>query len=136
MLPLQSSNNTQQQAVQGIQGQVKQLTGNHMPGQGRGNAKPVQTTIWIFKGHIPGRGSPTWPITEAEHHPSLVQQVESDRNGHYSAKLPPGEYTIFAQYDEALYLNAFQGDGSYKNVTVTPDQTTQLDLINAENAFF
>ncbi|NEQ44311.1 MAG: carboxypeptidase regulatory-like domain-containing protein [Leptolyngbya sp. SIOISBB] len=135
-----SDSGTQQSLIQGVRGKVRKLTGNQMPSSpdqpNSGNMELVQTTVWIFTAPIPGNGSPRWPVAEAEQHSNLVRQVESDRNGCYRVELPPGEYTIFAQYDDHLYLNSFQGDGSYSFIEVAPNQLVQLDLTNTENAFF
>ena len=135
------SNDIQQSSIaQGIQGRVRQLSGNQMPSNTdlplSGNTEFVQTTIWIFADRIPGNGSPQWSLAEAEQQPNLVSRVESDRNGDYAVELPPGEYTVLAQYGDALYLNVFQGDGSYQSIEVVPNQIQELDLTNTENAFF
>ena len=130
----------QSSITQGIQGRVRRLSGNQMPSNTEqpvsGNIDFVQTTIWIFADRIPGNGAPQWSLAEAEQHPNLVRRVESDRHGHYAVDLPPGEYTVFAQYGDVLYLNAFQADGSYKTTEVVPNQVQELDLTNTENAFF
>lgn len=106
--------------TQGLYGQVTRLSGNHMPGNAptstSGGTEAVQTTVWIFAGRLAGHGSATWPVVDAAQHPGLMRQVESDPSGHYSVALPPGEYTVLAQYGDDLYLNLFQGDGSYKSV--------------------
>lgn len=126
---------------QGIQGQVTQLAGNYIPGNGVGRSSEqrndrLQTKIWIFAGEISGTGSPRWSVEESTGHPSLKLQVESDCNGHYAAALLPGEYTVFVQQGNDLYLNAFQSNGNFKSVTVAANRVTKLDLINTENAFF
>jgi hypothetical protein len=51
-------------------------------------------------------------------------------------ELPPGEYTLLAQYDDNLYLNNFLGDGSYGTVQVSNSQTSNIKLINTEKAYF
>lgn len=135
-----SYSGTQQSLAQGVRGEVRKLTGDQMPNSpdqpSSGKTELVQTTVWIFAAPIPGNSSPRWPVAEAEQHPNLVRQVESDRNGCYQVELPPGEYTIFSQYDDYLYLNSFQGDGSYSSVEVLPNQLIELNLTNTENAFF
>lgn len=125
---------------QGIQGKVTRIGGNHMPSNidqpETAGPEFIQTTIWIFAGQVAGTGSPRWSVADAQQHARLVRQVESDLDGCYSVELAPGEYTVFAQYDNALYLNAFQGNGSYKSVNVLPNQVLEMDLINSENALF
>lgn len=134
--------------TQGIQGRVIQLVGDYMPSItpiepeiSTGPSDPsvsagVQTKVWIFAGRISGIGSPQWPVETAADYPGLVRLVESDLEGNYSAALPPGEYTVFAQYEDMLYLNAFQRDGSFKSVTVYSEEVIRLDLVEASNATF
>lgn len=136
---------TQPSLTQGIQGHVTQLRGDYMPRLSTSseslipnpssNSK-VQTQIWIFAGRIPGAGSPHWPVAQAAEHPSFLRSIESDAEGHYAIALDPGEYTVFAKYDDALYLNAFQGDGSFQSVTVNPEEIVNLDLVNTSGATF
>ncbi|WAL60048.1 carboxypeptidase-like regulatory domain-containing protein [Thermocoleostomius sinensis] len=130
---------------QGIQGTVQRLTGDFMPRIGepgigtrspQARIEPVQTTVWIFTGRIPSHGSPRWAVSEAQQHPALLQQLETDANGQFSVALPPGEYTVFAQYEDELYLNGFLGDGSYATVEIEPGQTIEVLLENTEAAVF
>ncbi|HEY9737391.1 MAG TPA: carboxypeptidase-like regulatory domain-containing protein [Trichocoleus sp.] len=124
--------------AQGIHGQVVRLSGNHMPGVGpsSGSREPVQTCLWIFSGSIPAAGNPYWALSEARNHPALVTQVASDADGRYSVSLPPGEYTVLAEYDDSLYLNQFSGSGHFATVTVHPSQVSELNLHNTEAAYF
>jgi hypothetical protein len=142
-----SSQDTSSQSAdnQGIQGTVQRLSGDFMPRIGepgigdrslQRRIEPVQTTVWIFSGRIPSQGSPRWSVSEARQHPALLQQVETDANGQFAVSLPPGEYTVFAQYEDELYLNGFLGDGSYATVQVEPGQTIELLLENTEAAVF
>jgi len=122
---------------QGIQGTVLCWKGDQMPGVGdRAAAQPVQTTVWIFTGRIPSTGSPRWAIGDAERQLRLVEKVESNTAGEFSVVLPPGEYTLLAQYGSDLYLNSFLGDGSFATVVVEPGQWTPVRLENTEAAFF
>lgn len=125
---------------QGIQGVVRRLTGNHMPRIGDrppgGTTEPVQTTVWIFTGQIPSHGSTHWAVSEAHQHSRLMKQVESDASGWFSVELPPGEYTVMAQYGDDLYLNAFLGNGNYATVQVALGQIVEVSLDNTESAAF
>ena len=134
---------TQQSPLnQGIQGKARQLSGDYMPrntdelSTNSASNSAVQTTIWIFAARIPSNQSSRWPIAEAGHHAGLVCQVETNRHGYYSAMLPVGEYTVFAQYGDDLYLNAFQSDGSYRSVEVVPNQISEINIAHTENAVF
>ncbi|MEW6493894.1 MAG: hypothetical protein AB1589_15495 [Cyanobacteriota bacterium] len=124
---------------QGVSGVVTRLQGNQMPMVNRNNLRtapsPVSTQIWIFSGQIPGKGT-HWPISEAQKQPNLVGRVQSDSQGNFFVSLPPGTYTLFAQYGDDLYLNSFTGDGSYASVQVSEGQITDIRLVNTENAVF
>lgn len=124
---------------QGVSGVVTRLQGNQMPMVGRSTSRtapnPISTQVWIFSGRIPGRGT-HWSVSEAQKHPHLVTRVQSDDQGKFFVSLPPGEYTLFAQYDEMLYLNSFLGDGSYQSVQVSEGQITEMRLVNTEGAVF
>lgn len=124
---------------QGIQGQVLRLTGDFMPtSASSGNSQrrqPVQTTVWVFAGKLPAQGT-QWPVAQASQHPQLVQRVGSDAAGKFSVALAPGEYTLFAQYESDLHLNAFAGDNSYASVQVRSGEITAFDLINRDAATF
>ncbi|MEA5572583.1 hypothetical protein [Calothrix sp. UHCC 0171] len=137
------SANTQPQLqsgqAQGVSGTVVRVTGNQMPSVGenrqRSQPQPVKTDVWIFSGRIPAKGTRI-PVTEAKQNFQLVTQVKTDKNGKFFVKLPPGEYTIFAQYGSDLYLNSFLGDGSFKTVQVTEGKMTETRLVNRETASF
>jgi hypothetical protein len=128
-----------QRKAQGVSGEVTSITGNQMPSIGenrqRSKPQPVKTSVWVFSGRIPAKGT-SLSITEAKQNFKLVTQVKTDKKGKFFVKLPPGEYTIFAQYGNDLYLNSFLGDGSFKTVQVTEGKVTETRLVNSENASF
>jgi hypothetical protein len=128
---------------QGIKGRVLRLSGNHMPRirepgirePGRSQQQAIQTEVWVFTGRVLGHGT-HWAISEARRTPNLLGKVATNAQGEFSVALAPGEYTLLAQYGSNLYLNAFQGDGSYASWRVQPGKTTVVDLVNSENATF
>jgi hypothetical protein len=130
---------TRQGQTQGVSGTVTRITGNQMPSIGenrqRSKPQPVKTSVWVFSGRIPAKGT-NLSIAEAKQNFKLVTQVKTDKNGKFFVKLSPGEYTIFAQYGNDLYLNSFLGDGSFKTVQVTEGKITETRLVNSENASF
>lgn len=122
---------------QGVSGLVVLLQGNQMPtvGSNRSTPEPVSTDVWVFSGRIQAKG-PRWAVAEASRHSNLVARVRSDAQGEFFVSLPPGEYTLFAQYGSNLYLNSFLGDGSYASVQVTQGKVTKTRLVNTERAAF
>lgn len=124
---------------QGVRGVVVRLQGDQMPTVG--SSKPrnppelISTQVWIFSGRIRGQ-NPRWSVSEAQKHPNLIKKVRSDEQGNFFANLPPGEYTLFAQYGSDLYLNSFLGDGSYASVRVSEGKVTETRLVNSEGAAF
>ncbi|MEB3181775.1 MAG: hypothetical protein VKL59_22490 [Nostocaceae cyanobacterium] len=135
-----NGNVANQSDTQGIQGSVVRLSGNQMPTIGvprsQNPPQPVQTTVWVFSGRINSDASPFWSVNQAQKHPHLRQKVQTNPQGQFSVNLPPGEYTLFAQYGDNLYLNSFLGDGSFSTVQVTPNKMTETQLVHTEDAAF
>jgi hypothetical protein len=123
---------------QGIQGKVSRLAGNQMPGVGQSNspAQPVKTVVWVFSGTIPTQNSPRWSVSAANNHPQKLGIIATNEQGEFSAELPVGEYTVFAESGSDLYLNHFSGDGNFGTVKVTANAIARVRLENTENAAF
>jgi hypothetical protein len=123
--------------AQGIEGKILRLHGNQMPLTGRikPEPEPVATAVWIFSGQIQNQGT-HWPISQACQHPQWLAYILSNADGSFLIGLPSGEYTLFAQYDSNLYLNAFAGPWSYQTVRVSEGHLTKFDLLNTEQAIF
>ena len=138
--PTNLSNQQIPSQSQGVSGVVLYLTGNQIPSNEafelRSAPQPLSTKVWIFSGKIKAPGSPYWALEEAKLNPSLIGWILSDSNGRFKVGLPPGEYTILAQYDSYLYLNQFLGNGNYAPVQVTANQITEVQLVNTQNAAF
>jgi hypothetical protein len=69
-------------------------------------------------------------------HPSLVTVVKSGDDGSFEIALDPGEYTIVAEIGGKLYLNSFDGDGSWTTVTVKPGAFTDWTIEDTSEAAF
>ncbi len=134
--------------MQGIQGQVRYRQGNHLPQGGQGlnprsaagwrSAIPAISsikTVWIFAGRIAARGV-RWAVAEVQQYPGWVQQVTTDATGRFMVTLVPGDYTVFAQDGEDLYLNCFTGHGEYAWTPVRAGEMTTVDLVNSSAAVF
>lgn len=137
--PMSEQTEVKSSEKQGIQGEVVQITGDQMPTIGttkqRTPPQPVETTVWIFADTIPAT-SPRIPISQIQSQFQVLQKVKTDNQGRFFVELPPGKYTLFAQYGEDLYLNSFAGDGSYSTVEVMANQTSRVRLVNSETATF
>jgi hypothetical protein len=133
--------------AQGIKGYVVKLSGNHMPPARPPHAKTelIATKIWIFSGRINLSANPgykllipnnqlRWPSTDARKHPQFLGWTTSDSQGYFQVGLSPGEYTLFAEYEDYLYLNGFNGDGSHGSIQVKEGQLREIRLINNENS--
>ncbi len=128
---------TQLNPAQGIEGKVVRLSGNQMPGFGIERQEPeaIATAVWIFTGAIAGE-SPHWSVSQASQHPQWRATILSGDDGSFKVGLPPGDYTLFAQYETELYLNAFSGYGCYQTVQVKTGQMTTVELVNSEAATY
>ncbi|MGJ3248147.1 MAG: hypothetical protein ACFE0I_18945 [Elainellaceae cyanobacterium] len=102
----------------------------------QGKSHPVQTKIWIFAGQILAMGSPKWSIYSAALHPQLVGYVESDSKGQFAVELSPGEYTVFLQKRDNLYLNVFSKNGCFVSIKVHQNKIQDIHLTDTEDAVF
>jgi len=136
--PTTISNQQLPKQHQGIKGVVLSVSGNQMPSpnQPRSSPRSVSTKVWIFSGKIMGPGSPYWSLEKAKKHPSLIGWTLSDSKGIFKVGLPSGEYTLLVESGENVYLNSFLGDGSYSSVQVCPNEITEIQIFNTENAFY
>lgn len=124
-----------QPGPQGIQGKVSKLKGDFMPRigspePGRNSTTPLAVPVHVFKGKLKAFEKPD------PKHPALVKIVQSDKNGEYQLVLPPGEYTVVAEINGKLYLNAFDGEGRWSSVTVKADQWTRQIIDDTSEAAF
>jgi hypothetical protein len=136
--PTTRSNDTLPSQPQGVTGTVFSSQGNQMPGNiaRSSGLLPVQTKVWIFSDRVTSPGSPRWSLEKARQHSNLVGWGLSDDEGNFSIGLPPGEYTLLAEYGQDLYLNSFLGDGSYASIQVHPLTVTEVQLANTDGAAF
>jgi hypothetical protein len=127
--------------MQGIQGHVFQLSGNHMPTfatapMPSAQVQPYETRVWIFQGSVASKGAERWPLAYAKYHPNLLTKVATDAQGEFMVELDPGEYTLFLETGEDLYLNEFMGNGDYATTEVVANQTKTVNLRLMAEAFF
>lgn len=123
--------------AEGVLGTVLRLRGDWMPSNGQPTGsqqlESVQTMVWVFAGKIKSDCAPWWNVADARQHRQLLGWVKSDTRGKFSVSLPPGDYTLFAQYGDRLYLNLFDEDGNYRSVHVEPMQISEMSLVNTND---
>lgn len=136
--PTMISNQQKPNQKQGVQGVVLSESGNQMPSpnQQRSESNLVSTKVWIFSGKIMSPNCPRWSLEKAKQHPNLIGWTVSNSKGKFKVGLPPGEYTLLAEFGSDLYLNNFLGDGSYASVQVYPEKITEIQIVNTENTFY
>lgn len=122
---------------QGITGKVVWASGNQMPGPGRTN-KPVegiQREIHIYKPTTiqqTKRANGFYTELQTE----LVAKVQSNEDGTFTAKLPPGEYSVFSKESQGLFANIFDAQGRIHIVEVKPGNFTEMTFrIDYEAAY-
>jgi hypothetical protein len=132
-----SDDHPQASLSQGIQGQILQLKGNQRLSLSQPSPEPtpLATQVWVFRDRIPGQGSATWPVAEAQVHPQLMEVLDTDDQGRFQIPLEPGEYTIFAQIGPNLYFNLFVFDGCYAPAIVKQGQVVELLIQDTQQAF-
>ena len=118
--------------AEGCTGTVLELKGNHMPGPGvkPKNGTPMSVPVYIFKGKVKQFKKPD------PKHKQLAKIINSDKDGKFQIDLPPGEYTAVAVIKGKMYLNSFQGDGTWTTFTVTKGQYTNVIIKDTSQAFF
>ena len=116
---------------QGIEGNVYRISGNRMPSpnQALPAPPPFSTDIYIFSvaniGQVRRQAqSPFYYSINT----TLVKQVKSDSNGHFSVHLPPGRYSLFTKRDTLFYANWFDKDNNIAPITVLAGKMTKTDI--------
>jgi hypothetical protein len=98
---------------------------------------PLQTKVWIFSGHV----TPIhFSVKSAQRYPNLVGWVMSGENGRFSVGLKPGNYSIFAEYDQKLHREPFRpwlnSDGWIRDSWIKVETNNILDgaFVGSANA--
>ena len=120
--------------TQGIQGTIRKLTGNHMPGPGAKNdgVQLLSVPVHVFVGRVVVHKK---PVAE---HPQRVAVIESDEKGQYRIELEPGEYTVVAEINGRMYLNLLAGDAAntWATVKVESGKWTTFAIDDTSDAVF
>jgi hypothetical protein len=121
--------------AEGVDGVVIKLVGDFepcsLPCSTSGTTTPLSVPVHVFRGahRVVEKLDPK--------DPALVQSVLADEKGFYQAELPPGVYTVIAEIDGKLYLNAYQGGtDEWATVTVATGAWTEHSIDDDSQAAF
>ncbi len=123
---------------QGIQGQVFWLSGNQMPGPER---KPASTHQGIAREiHIYNAVSTDRTKREGNFYVTidavLVTTVQSNADGTFKVKLPPGRYSLFTKEKEGLFANLLDGNGCINCIVVKKKKYSWITITVDYDAAF
>jgi len=109
----------EQKIQQGLEGIVQIVKGDRMPSPDVPLAEPAgyPTTVYI-------------------HQLTAVASVKTDSLGHFAVELPPGEYSVFVQYENGFYANWFNEKNQIGPALVQEKKLTRLKLLVSADATF
>ena len=123
---------TGQKIQQGIEGIVQIVKGDRMPSPDLPLAAPAgyATTIYIHQltaaSQLRKADKTGWYTSIPT---PLVATVNTDSTGHFAVELPPGQYSIFVQYENANYIPYFSGTEWTALFEIKENAPTQLEII-------
>lgn len=130
---------TGQKIQQGIEGIVQIVKGDRMPSPDLPLAAPAgyATTIYIHQLTAASqlrKADKTGLYTSIP--TPLVATVKTDSTGHFAVELPPGQYSIFVQYENGFYANWFNEKNQIGPAEVLENKVTKLKLLISAEATF
>lgn len=122
-----------------LKGRAEKWIGNFIPSRGsRPNSSKTllrKTKIHIYKEKIKSDGNAFFP--PLANGPKVFSVVNSDDQGQFQVRLPPGEYTIFIELEDGkLYRNSFDGKGYFSTVKLVSGEDTFEVLTDSRDAIF
>lgn len=130
---------TGQKIQQGIEGIVQIVKGDRMPSPDLPLATPAgyATTVYIHQltaaSQLRKADKTGWYTSIPT---SLVATVKTDSTGHFAVELPPGQYSIFVQYENGFYANWFNEKNQIGPAEVLENKVTKLKLLISAEATF
>jgi len=128
-----------QSKSQGINGDVRWLEGNQMPGPGvkSTSGKPVVREIYIYTAvKAEQTTSGDSPAFVDKVNVKLVKRIKTRKDGTFCLSLKPGKYSIFTMEADGLWANTFDGEGYINPVTVEPCQYATIHILINYKAFY
>ena len=125
--------------TQGIVGEVTEITGNQMPmvGVPAPTPRPFKTTVYIYDStHISKvqqiGTSPLFSMINTR----LVQKLDTNEAGQFSAELPAGTYSVFVLKGGAFFANQFDEKNNIGLCRVEVGKQTRLQIsVNADASY-
>jgi hypothetical protein len=137
----EGSNNTSSSTseVQGIVGDVTEMIGNQMPmvGAPAPTPRPFKTTVYIYDStHISKvkqiGSSPLFSMVNTR----LVQKLDTNEAGHFSAALPAGTYSVFVLKGGAFFANQFDEKNNIGLCRVEVGKQTRIQIsVNTDASY-
>ena len=127
------------QIPQGIVGEVTEITGNQMPmvGAPMPTPKPFKTTVYIYDStHISKvqqiGTSPLFSMVNTR----LVQKLDTNEAGRFSAELPAGTYSVFVLKGGAFFANQFDEKNNIGLCRVEVGKQTRIQIsVNTDASY-
>ena len=125
--------------TQGIVGEVTEITGNQMPmvGVPAPTPRPFKTTVYIYDStHISKvqqiGTSPRFSMINTR----LVQKLDTNEAGQFSAELPAGTYSVFVLKGGAFFANQFDEKNNIGLCRVEVGKQTRCQIsVNVDAAY-
>jgi len=125
--------------IQGIVGEVTEMIGNQMPmvGAPAPAPRPLKATVYIYDStHISKvkqiGSSPLFSMVNTR----LVQKLDTNEAGHFSAALPAGTYSVFVLKGGAFFANQFDEKNNIGLCRVEVGKQTRLQIsVNVDASY-
>jgi hypothetical protein len=125
--------------LQGIIGEVTEVTGNQMPmvGGSAGAPKAYKTTVYIYDSTNIAQTkqigtSPLFSMISTR----LVQKLDTNEAGQFSAELPAGTYSVFVLKGGAFFANQFDEKNNIGLCRVEVGKQTRLQItVNTDASY-
>jgi hypothetical protein len=125
--------------TQGIVGDVTEMIGNQMPmvGAPAPTPRPFKTTVYIYDStHISKvkqiGSSPLFSMVNTR----LVQKLDTNEAGQFSAELPAGTYSVFVLKGGAFFANQFDEKNNIGLCRVEVGKQTRIQIsVNTDASY-
>jgi hypothetical protein len=134
-----ASGNQSSTQLQGIIGEVTEVTGNQMPmvGGSAGAPKAFKTTVYIYDSTNIAQTKQigTSPVFLSIN-TRLVQKLDTNEAGQFSAALPAGTYSVFVRKGGAFFANQFDEKNNIGICRVEVGKQTRIQIsVNTDASY-